>query len=112
MLTQFLRKCSVLILAAAIGFALQAVPAWADAIDGDWCNADGENLHIDGATIKTPGGASMSGDYNRHHFSYVSPQGEKFAGETLNMTQHSEELMSMKLPDGSDLVWRRCQVVS
>jgi hypothetical protein len=111
-LTRALSKRSVLFLAAVIGFALPVAPAWADAIDGNWCNAEGENLHIDGAAIKTPGGASLTGEYDRHHFSYISPPGEKFAGETLNMTQHSEELMRMRLPDGGEMTWRRCEVVS
>lgn len=111
-LKRALSKRFFLSLVLSIGFMLSAAPAWADAIDGDWCNADGENLHIDGAAIKTPGGASMTGDYDRHHFSYVSPPGEKFAGDTLSMTQQSEEQMSMRLPDGSEMTWRRCVIVS
>lgn len=112
MVTRALPRRSVLYIAAALGFVWPATPVWADAIDGDWCNTEGENLHIDGAAIKTPGGASLTGRYDRHHFSYVSPPGEKFAGETLSMTQQSEELMHMRLPDGSEMTWRRCQVVS
>ncbi|MEP3275803.1 MAG: hypothetical protein ABJN26_14140 [Stappiaceae bacterium] len=112
MLGRALSKRFILYLAAVVGVALLAAPAWADAIDGEWCNADGENLEINGPAIKTPGGASMTGEYDRHHFSYVSPPGEKFAGEMLKMSQHSEQRMSMRLPDGSEVTWRRCEVVS
>ncbi|MEZ5811110.1 MAG: hypothetical protein R3D45_06800 [Rhizobiaceae bacterium] len=87
-------------------------PALADAIDGNWCNAEGENLHIDGPAIVTPGGMSMSGNYSRHAFSYISPPDEDFAGERLDMILHSEELMSMRLPSGETEMWRRCEVVS
>ncbi len=112
MVRAHLCKLSKIFSAASIGIALLTNPSFADQIDGDWCNAGGEHLHIDGPAIKTPGGASITGNYNRHYFSYVSPPGEKFAGDTLNMTQHSEELMTMKMPDGEEVSWRRCEVVS
>ncbi len=112
MLKKALHKHAIPFVVASLGIALATVPALADQIDGDWCNAEGENLRIDGPAIKTPGGVSMTGEYDRHHFSYVSPPGEKHAGETLNMTQHSDELMTMRLPDGSYVSWRRCEVIS
>ncbi len=84
----------------------------ADAIDGSWCNAVGDNLQINGPAIVTPGGRSMSGDHSRHAFSYVSPEGEKFQGEKLDMILRSDNLMSMRLPDGKMQQWRRCEVVS
>ncbi|MEX0343555.1 MAG: hypothetical protein AB3N20_01440 [Rhizobiaceae bacterium] len=112
MMRAHLRKFAMPFSGALIGIALLTVPSFADQIDGDWCNAGGEHLHINGPAIKTPGGASITGNYNRHYFSYVSPPGEKFAGETLNMTQHSDELMTMRMPDGEEVSWRRCEVVS
>lgn len=86
--------------------------AMADAIDGDWCNKEGEHLTINGPKIVTPGGTNMTGDYDRHGFSYVPPAGEKHATNKLVMRQFSEELMKMRLPDGTDQEWRRCEVVS
>lgn len=92
--------------------AAQVLPAHADAIDGSWCNEEGENLNIDGPAIVTPGGHSITGSYSRHAFSYVSPAGEKYEGDTLDMSLHSDELMSMRLPDGTIQSWRRCEVIS
>jgi hypothetical protein len=54
--------------------------AWADAIDGNWCFADGRRLSIQGADLVTPGGKYMTGDYDRHAFAYVAPDGENSAG--------------------------------
>jgi hypothetical protein len=53
---------------AVLMFCAAATPALADRIDGDWCAADGRNLSINGANIKTPGGAAITGDYARHEF--------------------------------------------
>jgi hypothetical protein len=54
---------------AAAGSLLAPALAQADAIDGHWCAADGRVMTIEGASILTPGGAKMTGDYSRHAFS-------------------------------------------
>ncbi len=86
--------------------------ALADAIDGNWCNKVGKSLHIDGPAITTPGGAQITGNYDRHNFSYISPDGEDHAGKMISMSQQSEEHMTMQLPNGKTEPWSRCEVVS
>ncbi len=63
-----------LLAAGAALVALAATPARADAIDGDWCKADGKRMKIRGPQIITPGGKETSGDYTRHSFVYVVPR--------------------------------------
>jgi hypothetical protein len=98
--------------AGMVTFALTAmsIPAFADAIDGDWCRDNGKHMSIHGPEITTPGGKQTRGDYTRHFFSYVIPAGEAGAGETVNITLLSEYLAHARV--GSDptvQVWRRCQ---
>jgi|SRR6516164_5248383 hypothetical protein len=88
--------------------ALLAAPALADAIDGDWCHADGRRLSINGPDITTPGGTQLKGDYDRHHFAYVVPASEPDAGSTVTMVLLSEILMHLKPPAGEQQTWRRC----
>jgi hypothetical protein len=84
--------------------------AYADAIDGNWCRADGKRMTIRGPDIVTPGGAQTRGDYSRHFFSYVIPAGEAGAGKTVSITLLSEYLAHAR--EGADAAvqeWRRCQ---
>ena len=99
---------------AAAGSAMllaSAAPAWADAIDGDWCRDDGKRMSIHGPAIVTPGGKSTSGDYTRHFFSYVVPADEAGAGDTVAITLLSEYLAHSR--QGGDTapvqVWNRCR---
>jgi hypothetical protein len=90
--------------------ALPAAPARADAIDGDWCRADGKRMSIRGPEIVTPGGKETRGNYDRHFFSYVIPAGEAGAGNTVNITLLGEYLAHAR--EGADAPiqeWRRCQ---
>jgi hypothetical protein len=87
-----------------------AMPARADAIDGDWCQADGRHMTIRGPDIVTPGGTKMRGEYTRHSFSYVVPAGEPGAGETVSIILLSE-LLAHGRQGGADAPlqeWRRC----
>src|SRR5262245_20921581 len=85
-------------------------PVLADAIDGDWCSADGKRMTIRGPAIVTPGGQNTSGDYNRHFFSYVIPPGEVDAGATVSIQLLGEYLAHARQgADGSVQEWRRCQ---
>ncbi len=76
---------------AALGLAMLAGPALADAIDGNWCHTDGRRFTIRGPEIVTPGGKRMEGNYSRHWFSYVAPAPEPGAGETIFMTSRQRE---------------------
>ena len=84
--------------------------ALADAIDGDWCQADGKRMKIRGPEIVTPGGNQTRGDYTRHSFSYVVPAGEAGAGESVSIILLSEYLAHAR--QGSESapvqVWNRC----
>ena len=100
------------LLFASAAFVIMATTAMADAIDGDWCEKMGRHLNIDGPKIKTPGGNNITGDYERHGFTYIVPNGEVHASKTIRMQMQSEELMLLILPDGSIEKWNRCEVVS
>ena len=84
--------------------------ARADAIDGNWCHADGRRMTIRGPQIVTPGGTRMQGDYTRHSFAYVVPAGEPGNGETVSMVLLSEYLMHARQGGGDApvQVWNRC----
>jgi hypothetical protein len=84
--------------------------AFADAIDGDWCQADGKRMSISGPAIVTPGGRQMNGDYSRHSFSYVIPSGEDGAGATMSIQLRGEYLAHARAgTDAPIQEWRRCQ---
>lgn len=89
--------------------------AQADAIDGDWCK-DAASFQINGPHIRTPGGQQATGDYHRHGFHYVVPQGETDAGAEIAMRLLNEttvELMRREgATDGKPEIWQRCQPIS
>jgi hypothetical protein len=102
---------SVLTVAISAGALLgSANMSLADAIDGDWCRADGKRMKIRGPEITTPGGSQTRGDYTRHSFSYVVPAGEAGAGENVSIVLLSEQLAHARQgPEGAPLqVWNRC----
>ncbi len=90
--------------------------AFADQIDGDWCSADGQHLHIAGPNIKLPSGARITGDYNRHGFHYVGPAGDPEEGQDIRMSQQNDDLMYLQRrsngTDGPPESWRRCNITS
>ena len=96
-------------LAAALLLAAPAA-ALADAIDGDWCSADGQHMTIRGDDITTPGGKAMKGNYTRHAFDYVAPEGEAGAGQSVTILLRGEYLaLSRQGPaDSPAKEWRRC----
>jgi hypothetical protein len=100
-------------LTAIAGIALLCLcstRAQADAIDGNWCNAEGKQMTIQGAEIVTPGGKQTRGDYTRHSFSYVVPEGEAEAGEIVSIILRSEILAHARIgkADTPWQEWRRC----
>ena len=94
----------------ALGLALSAAPAFADAIDGDWCHNDGRRFSIRGPAIVTPGGKHMEGDYSRHAFNYVVPAPEQGAGQTVFMTLLDENHVHLRLGEAAAApeMWVRC----
>ncbi|MBZ6076054.1 hypothetical protein [Microvirga puerhi] len=100
------------ILLAAVGlmtlFGLQ--PAFADAIDGNWCSDDGRHLSIAGPTIVTPGGTRMQGAYTRHSFLYTAPANEPDGGQEVAMRLISEIAVQIRFggADRPSQTWHRC----
>jgi hypothetical protein len=99
----------LLIAGAALAW-LSASPVRADAIDGDWCSADGKRMKIRGPEIVTPGGNQLRGEYTRHSFIYVVPAGEAGAGERVSIILLSEYLAHARqgAADAPVQVWNRC----
>ncbi len=102
-----------LILAGALWLALGSA-ALADVIDGDWCQADGRHLQIDGPTIVTPAGNTIQGTYSRHSFSYTVPASEPAAGTTVYMRLLNETTVNlwMGTASGEPEVWKRCTPIA
>ncbi|MEO1018962.1 MAG: hypothetical protein AAFY56_14905 [Pseudomonadota bacterium] len=95
--------------AIAASFLL-AAPAWADAIDGEWCSEVGQQMEIQGPTITIPSGTTLKGNYDRHAFSYQIPAGETDAGATVSMVLLSEDTMHLKHGQDAPVeVWHRCK---
>ena len=105
------RRHVVYLAAVAVGSLTLIDLARADAIDGDWCHADGRRLSIRGPDLTTPGGRQIVGDYDRHGFVYVVPPGESGAGDKVVMTLLSETLMHSRQGDNDApvQVWNRCR---
>jgi hypothetical protein len=97
-------------LVAALALVAIAVPALADAIDGDWCHTkDGRRFSIRGADIVTPGGKKMQGDNSRHAFNYVVLAPEPGAGKTVFMMLLDENTVQLRVgAEGAAETWLRC----
>jgi hypothetical protein len=93
-----------------------ALPAAADAIDGDWCFDDGRSLTIDGPQIRTPTGDELTGEYSRHAFRYVGAAGsEEEAHDVLMQLWSDDELRINRIVDGEDEpqeIWHRCKPIA
>ena len=100
------------ILIAALALAMLAGPAFADAIDGNWCHSDGRRITIRGPEIVTPGGKHMEGNYSRHWFTYTAPALEPGAGQTIFMTLADENTVHLRHGEAASAappeVWVRC----
>ena len=91
-------------------------PALADAIDGQWC-FERKNFSIDGSNFTTPSGKSITGEYDRHAYAYVVPDGEEGAGDRIEMTLIDDETIHLQRPSNNSSesileVWKRCEVIS
>jgi hypothetical protein len=104
-----LQAFSVLLFAAALPNR-----AVADVIDGDWCFPDGKRFSIRGPSIVTPSGTPTTGDYSRHHFTYVVPKSDPDAGKTVDMRLMNENTVYLWLggvaseTEAPPQVWHRC----
>jgi hypothetical protein len=94
------------------GMVLPTGSARADAIDGNWCSADGRSMSIAGPQIVTPGGTKMKGDYDRHGFRYVVPAAEKPAGAQVDMSQLDDNTIHVRVGKGPIKTWHRCKPTS
>ena len=86
-------------------------PASADAIDGDWCHAaSGKQLRIDGPAITTPGGNTITGDYDRHGFRYIIPASAQPAGKAVTMSVIDDDNIQLTggFAGSSVQDWQRC----
>ena len=89
--------------------------ARADAIDGNWCSAEGKRLLIEGPAIVTPTGTATQGNYSRHYFSYQVPASDPGAGQTVFMALLNENTMRLAMATDAQSVqqatievWHRC----
>lgn len=88
-----------------------AGPAFADAIDGDWCSPQGKSLTINGPQIDTPGGNRIQGLYDRHGFIYTVPENEPEAGKEVRMLLVDDNTVQLTVGEGATELqtWRRCR---
>jgi hypothetical protein len=105
------------VLFAIVLLLTSAQQALADAIDGDWCRADGGRMSIRGPLITTPGGHQIAGHYSRHAFSYTIPLPEPSAGTTVSMRLVNPETINLWIGAQSSNaapmeIWNRCTPIS
>ncbi len=108
------RKSIVAGLGLVLGTCVLSAPAFADAIDGDWCFG-GHHMNIDGSTILTPARNKIQGQYLRYRFNYVVPANETGAGAEINMVMiRGKEIVHLSRAgkSGEPEVWHRCKPIS
>lgn len=97
---------------------VSAGSAFADQIDGSWCAPTGESMTIEGPTVITPGGRTLSGRYDRHNFSYDIPDGETNAGGRMDANQLDDQHIRVTIAPPAQTepaphaIWTRCEVIS
>ena len=96
---------------AACIVMMRVSPVFADAIDGQWCLAS-SHFEINGPKIRTPGGNEITGNYDRHGFTYVVPPSEEGAGTQIVMVLLNEETVRPTRGTSAPGTWRRCKPVS
>lgn len=101
---------------AFFALLLFSCPVRADAIDGDWCSADGQSMSIAGPSIRIPSGAQITGEYNRHAFRYIGPIGDPEEAHDVRMQLWSDDdLRVNRLVDGVEQPqedWHRCKPIA
>jgi hypothetical protein len=105
-------SATALALCAFIGIA---TPAYADAIDGDWCFG-AASLYIKGPAVRTPGGNQIQADYDRHGIRYIVPANEGGAGSEVVMRLQNEEnavlVRKVGAAEAAPETWKRCKPIS
>jgi hypothetical protein len=104
-------KCKAVTTALFICVSLPAHgQKYVQALDGDWCQADGKRLSVKGADVVLPGGKPLRADYARTYASWVVPQGEQNAGMTVTMMLVGSDRAHTRegAADTPPLEWRRC----
>jgi len=100
---------------AVAAVAISSLPALADSIDGDWCMG-ADHMHIEGASILTPGKNKIAGNYYRYRFTYIVPSNEPGAGGEVRMVMiRGTETVHLERPGGEagkPEIWLRCKPVS
>ncbi|KHQ53698.1 hypothetical protein [Mameliella alba] len=84
----------------------------ADEISGDWCAPDGQMLTIKGSRVVAPSGIETDGQYSRHRYQFVMPEGGHDAGVTVVIRQLSEEEALVSFDEGAPVSWTRCRDVT
>jgi len=104
-----------LTVAAGAIIALSPGLARADAIDGNWCSAEGKHMSIEGPAIVTPAGTATQGNYSRHYFTYQVPPSDPGAGQTVYMALLNENTVRLTMAADAQKaqqspveVWHRC----
>ncbi len=103
---------------AVVALCLSSGAALADRIDGDWCSPANATMTIDGSQVVVPSGKAITGQYNRHHFDYVVPEGDDAAGAHVHADLIDEEEMIVTVTPpsatapGAPVLWKRCKVTS
>jgi hypothetical protein len=100
-----------LILLAATALLLQTGIGHADAIDGDWCSTDGMRMSIRAEKITIPSGKQILGNYSRHAFDYVVPEGDNGSGDVVSIILRGEYLALSRQGsvEGPMREWHRCK---
>jgi hypothetical protein len=96
------------ILLGWVALLASAGSARADVIDGHWCFGS-SHFEING---RTPAGNQITGDYDRHGFSYVVPANEQGAGTQIVMVLLNEETLRLARGRSAPETWKRCKPVS
>ena len=99
------------LLVGCLALVAGVCPARADAIDGQWCFAS-SHFEIDGPKIRTPGGNQITGNYDRHGFTYVVPANEQGAGTQIVMVLLNEETVRLTRGTSPPETWKRCKPIS
>ncbi len=110
-----LRKVAVLFAGFTVVLGGQA---FADKIDGMWCSPKGASISIDQSRVITPGGATVTANYNRHHVDYEIPAGEpngggRFSADQLNDDQIRVVIVGSAGANGTaPEIWTPCARIS
>ena len=65
-------------------------------------------MSVDGPNVVTPGGTKITVEYDRHHMKYIGPNGEKEAGQKIDMTVLDNEDAERRVDNGPLRPWYRC----